>query len=159
MSPYGCLAYVVFSFHCCFHILVVTCWHPLDFCLHLALILLRHTSKTFIFTGCILLCVISKWQGKVSDNTTNVVIQSISTQIEFHFLTATCFCPHGIIIRKYMIERTPKYGSIFSATHPYYKIKCTLEYKKLQLLTFSILWLYKELYYNCIKDILKILTY
>jgi hypothetical protein len=35
-----------------------------------------------IFTVCILLCVTSKWQDKVSVNATNVVIQSINTQIE-----------------------------------------------------------------------------
>jgi hypothetical protein len=45
-------------------------------------------------TVCILLCVISRWQVKVSVNTTNVVIQSVSTQIEFLFFYRFMFTLH-----------------------------------------------------------------
>jgi hypothetical protein len=49
---------------------------------------------------------LSKWQGKVSINTTNVVIQSFNTEAEFYFPTAICFRSswdhHQAII---MIER------------------------------------------------------
>jgi hypothetical protein len=40
-------------------------------------------------------------QSKVTANTTDVALQSVSTQVEFLFSTATCFGPHGTIIRQY----------------------------------------------------------
>jgi hypothetical protein len=51
-------------------------------------------TDSFFFIVCVLLLVTNLWQGKVSVNTTNVVLQSISTQIKFFFSTATCFGPH-----------------------------------------------------------------
>jgi hypothetical protein len=39
-----------------------------------------------VFSVCMLLCVTDIWLGKVSVNTTKVVLQSINIQIEFYFL-------------------------------------------------------------------------
>jgi hypothetical protein len=59
---------------------------------------------SLIFTTCILLCVTNIWQGKAYVYTTDMVLQSIDTQIEFYF---PCFSPHGSIIRQYY-DRTAK---------------------------------------------------
>jgi hypothetical protein len=52
---------------------------------------LKPPLKWVFFIVCILLCVTNIWQGKVSVNITNVVLQSINTQIEFNFL------PHVLV--------------------------------------------------------------
>jgi hypothetical protein len=69
----------------------------------------QYSIFTAFFSQCASRCVsqIRIYLGKVSVNITNVLIHSISTQIEFLFSCATCFGPHRSIIRQYY-DRTAK---------------------------------------------------
>jgi hypothetical protein len=94
----------------------------------------------------VLLCL---WLGKgfCQHNKCGFIINQYSDWILLS--TATCFGPHGTIIRQYYdrmtkVIWTPKYGSIFSASHPYYKFMPKLECKKYNINLLKILRVYRE---------------
>jgi hypothetical protein len=87
--------------------------------------------------------------GKVSVNTTNLVLYSINTQTEFYFLLLHVSVLMGpssgsIMIVRLKLFELPNMDLYFSATRPYYKVMSKLQCKNYKVNLLKILRVHKE---------------